>query len=106
MGTVGIDPRTGLLGQFPGGPVFQQGRIKGPQGADTGFDRMDPTTALLTKEDAEFIRAGFDRYFPVPLVTVLFNQILPAQTEKNADPADLLIINVEAAFTITALAAH
>jgi len=105
MGTAGIDPRTGLLGQFPGGSVFQQGRIKGPQGADTWFGRMDATTALLIKEDAKAIRTGLDRYLAVPLVTVLLNQCLPVQAKKLTDPFDLVLLDIDPAFTITALAA-
>ena len=106
MSAIGIYPRAGVLGQFPVVLILEKCRIKGPQGTYSGFDRMNPTAGFFIEEDTETVRTGLNGYFTVSVITIISEQGILGQTKKVTDSLNLTIVNIDAAFSITALTAH
>ena len=106
MRAVRVDSGTRILCHFPIGPVFQQGLVKGPEGADFRFDRMDQASLPMVIEYATVVGSRLDADSSQSPLAVFGNEGLGRHSQKFRDPFYLFFFQKDAAFSIAACTAQ
>ena len=105
MRTIGVDPRTCLLCQFPGIFIMNIGREKRPQGAPVRFDRVNQAAFLLIIVEAEPILSGLDIKTSVSFLTELGRKFTRGEAKEDCNPLRLFFSNKNTTFTKATFAA-